>query len=71
MQESNPEFTRNQREIEELIDNLQNFHCELFDVFKGSMMYLKLISNKAYFSPFARYSLMTQEVKAITYLADN
>jgi hypothetical protein len=41
MQESNPEFTRNQREIEELIDNLQNFHCELFDVFKGSMMYLK------------------------------
>jgi len=41
MKESNPEFTRNQREIEKLIDNLQNFHCELFDVFKGSMMYLK------------------------------
>jgi len=40
-QESNPEFTRNLREIEELIDGLQNFHCELFDVFKGSMMYLK------------------------------
>ncbi|WP_220491461.1 MULTISPECIES: hypothetical protein [unclassified Pseudoalteromonas] len=41
MQESNPEFTRNLRKIEELIDNLQKFHCELFDVFKGSMMYLK------------------------------
>lgn len=36
-----PEYERNKKDIEELIDQLQIFHGELFDVFKGSMMYLK------------------------------
>jgi len=37
----NPEYARNQEEIERLIDSLQRFHCQLFQVFKDSMMYLK------------------------------
>ena len=40
-QNLNPEYARNEKEIEELIDSLQNSHCELFEVFKDSMMYLK------------------------------
>lgn len=37
----NAEYARNKKEIEELIDSLQNLHCGLFEVFKDSMMYLK------------------------------
>lgn len=37
----NPEYARNKKETEGLIDNLQKSHCELFEVFKDSMMYLK------------------------------
>ena len=37
----NPEYERNKKEIEELIDQLQNYHGELFEVFKSSMVYLK------------------------------
>lgn len=37
----NSEYARNQEEIERLIDSLQRFHCQLFQMFKDSMMYLK------------------------------
>lgn len=37
----NPEHVRNMNDIEDLIDELQTFHCQLFDVFKSSMAYLQ------------------------------
>jgi hypothetical protein len=40
-EEDNPEYGRNAKDIDGLIDELQNFHCQLFDVFKSGMVYLK------------------------------
>ncbi|WP_028470049.1 hypothetical protein [Neptunomonas japonica] len=38
LENESPEYTKNRREMEEVMNKLQNYHCQLFDVFKSSML---------------------------------